>query len=67
MKFILSLSYALDIFVFEFDKIRMDDDVIVTSFKFSVTIVHISNSVEPTNFILGTNVHLLIRVKLTLT
>ena len=72
MKFSLSLRYALDRFVFEFDKIGSDDDVIVTSFKFLQTIFHISNSIEPTNFILGTNVqlhkvHLLIRVEVTLT
>ena len=30
------VRYALGRFVFEFDKIRMGDDVIVTSFKFSV-------------------------------
>ena len=35
MKFSLSLRYALSRFVFEFDKIRMGDNVIVTSFKFS--------------------------------
>ena len=55
--------------MFEFEKIQMGDDVIVTSFKFSA-IVHISNSIEPTNFILGTNVqlhkvHLLSRVIVT--
>ena len=32
----MSLRYALNRFVFEFDKIRMGDDVIVTSSKFSV-------------------------------
>ena len=40
--------------------------------SFLQTIVNISNSIEPTNFILGTDVqlhkvHLLIRVKVTLT
>ena len=35
MKFSLSLRYSLGRFVFEFDKILMGDDVIVTSFKFS--------------------------------
>ena len=35
MKFSSSLRYALGRFVFEFDKIWMGDDVIVTSFKFS--------------------------------
>ena len=44
----------------------------MTSFKFFfLTIIHISNSIEPTNVILGTNVqlhkiHLLIRMKVTL-
>ena len=41
MKFSLSLRYALGRFVFEFDKIRIGDDVFVISFKFSI---------EPTNF-----------------
>ena len=58
MNFSLSLRYALGIFVFEFYKIRMDDDVIVTSFNFLQTIVHILISSEPTNFIFGTNVQL---------
>ena len=31
---VLLIRYALGRFVFEFDKIRMSDDVIVTSFKF---------------------------------
>ena len=67
MKFSVSLRYVLR-FVFEFDKIQMGDDVIVASFRFSAKIVYISNSIEPTNFTLGTNVqgytvHLLIRVK----
>ena len=73
MKFNLSLRYAHGRFVFEFDKVRMDDDVIVTSFNFSANNCphNISNSIEPTNFILGTNVqlhkvHLLIKVKVTL-
>ena len=30
MKFSLSLRYAFGRFVFEFDKIQMDDDIIVT-------------------------------------
>ena len=39
---------------------------------FLQTIVHISNSIEPTNFILGTNtqqhnVHLMIKMKVTMT
>ena len=71
MKFSLSLTYALGRFVFEFDKIRMGDDVIVTSFKLYPNNCPYFNSIEPTNFILGTNVqlykvHLLIRVKVTL-
>ena len=54
--------------MFEFDKIRMGDDVIWRHLGFQQTIFHISNSIEPTNSILGTNVqlhkvHLLIRVK----
>ena len=49
----------------------MGDDVIVTSFSFLHTSVHISNSIEPTNFVLGTNtqqhnVHLMIKMKVTL-
>ena len=72
MKFSVSLRYVLGRFVFEFDKIQMGDDAIVTSFEFSAKIVYISKSIEPTNFILDTNVqlhkvHLLIRVKVTLT
>ena len=35
MKFILSLRYPLGRFVFEFHKIQIGDDVIVTSFTFS--------------------------------
>ena len=35
-EFQLLLRYAIGIFVFEFDKIRMGYDVIVTSFKSSV-------------------------------
>ena len=52
----------------------MDDDVIVMSFKFSIykINVHISNSIEPTNFILGTNIqqheiYTMIKVQVTLT
>ena len=63
---------ALGRFVFEFDKIQMGDDVIVTSFKFSANNCPYFKFYEPTNFILGTNVqlhrvHLLVRVKVTLT
>ena len=35
MKFDISLRYALGSVAFEFDENRIDDDVIVTSFKFS--------------------------------
>ena len=51
----------------------MGDDVIMTSFKFFFqTIVHISNFIEPTNFVHGTNtqqynVHLIIKKKVNLT
>ena len=43
----------------------------MTSFKFYPTIVHISNSIEPSNFVLGTNtqqhnVHLMMQMKVTL-
>ena len=47
---------SLGRFVFKFHLNRIEDDVNVTSFKFFFqTIVHISNSIEPTNFVLGTN------------
>ena len=53
----------------------MDDNVIVASLRhlsFLQTIVHISNCIEPTNFILGTNtqqqnVHQMVKMKVTLT
>ena len=50
----------------------MGDDVIVTSLSFLQTIVHISNSIELKNFVLGTNtqqhnVHLMMKMKVTLT
>ena len=35
MKFGMSLRYAVGRFMFKFHKIQTDDDVIVTSFKFS--------------------------------
>ena len=51
----------------------MGDDVIVTSYciSFLQTNVHISNAIEPANFVLGTNtqlhnVHLMIEMKVTL-
>ena len=72
MKLRMSLTNTLGQFVFTFHKIRMGDGVIMTSFKFSLQkIVHISNSIEPTNFVLGThtqqyNVHLMMKLKVTL-
>ena len=35
MKFGMSLRYTLDRFVFEFNKVQMGNDVVMTSFKFS--------------------------------
>ena len=75
MKFGKPLRYALGKFLFQFHKLLTGDDVIVTSFIFSTfhqTIAYISNSIELTNFILGTNiqqhkVHLIVRVQMTLT
>ena len=68
----MSLRCTFGRFVFKFPKNQMGDDVIVKSFKFSPTIVHISISIEPTNFVLGTisqqhNVHLIIKMKVTFT
>ena len=70
----MSLRYTLDRLVFKFHKNRMGDDVIVTSLKFLQTTVQISNSIEPTNFVLWTNtqqhnIHLklMIRIKVILT
>ena len=50
----------------------MDDDVIGTSCKFSANNYPFSISMEPINFILGTNVqqykvHIMIKVKVKLT
>ena len=73
MKFGMSVRYTLCRFVLKINKIWMGDDVIMTSFiGFLQTIVHISNSIEPKNFVLGTNtqqykVHLMIKLKVTLT
>ena len=58
--------------MFKFHTNQMSDVVILTSFKFFQTIVHISNSIEPTNFVLETytqqyNVHLIMKKKVTLT
>ena len=59
VKFGLSLRYDLYRFVFEFHKNQTDDDVIWTllgrHLSFLQTIVHISNYIDYTNFILGTN------------
>ena len=70
----LLLRYTLSRLLVNFHKNRMGDDVIMTSFniRFLQTIVHISNSIEPTNYVLGTNtqqhnVHLMIKMKVTLT
>ena len=54
MKFGISLRYVR--FAFEFDKNQMGYDVSVTSFKFHQTIVHMFISIEPTNFLLSTNI-----------
>ena len=72
MKFDVLLENTLVRFVFEFHKNRISYDVIVTSLKFSPKIVHISNSIEHTKFILSTNkqhhnIHLMIKMKVTLT
>ena len=66
----MPLRYALCRSEIEFHKNQIGDDVIVTSFKFPKTIIHISNSIEPTDFVLGTstqeyNVHLTIEMKVT--
>ena len=63
----MSLRYTLGRVVFKSHKNRMGDDAIVTSYN-----VHISNSIEPTNFVLGINtqhhnVHLMVKIKVTLT
>ena len=54
----MSLRYTLGKFAFEFDKKnKMGDDVILATFKFSLKkIVNISISVEPTIFMLDTNI-----------
>ena len=72
MKFVMSLRYTLGRFVFKFHKIRFGDDVIMTSLSFLQTIVHISNSIEPTNFVHGINtqqytIHLILKMIVTLT
>ena len=51
------LICPLQICIKKIHKNQMGDDVMVTSFKFLHTIVHISKSTEPTNFIFGTNIH----------
>ena len=55
-------------FVFEFHKNQMSDDIIVTSFKVSL----FKCPTEPTNIIFSTNIqqhkiHLVIEVQVTLT
>ena len=45
----MPLRYALSRYVVEFHKNQIGDDVIVTN-------VHISNTIEPTNFIFGTDI-----------
>ena len=52
----MSFRYTLDSIIFEIYENRMDDNVFEASFKFVCTIVHISNSIELTNFILGKNI-----------
>ena len=61
----MPFNYALCRFVFEFHINQIDDDVMVS-------IVHISNFTESTNFIFATNIqqhkiHLMIKVQVTLT
>ena len=72
MKFGMSIKYTLSRHLFKFHEVQMEDDVIMTLFKFSFTNVHISNSIEPTNFVRETNtqqynVHLMIKMNVTLT
>ena len=55
MKLGMSLRYALGTIAFELLKNRMGDDVTVMSFDFS-SIVHISNFIKTTKFILDTNI-----------
>ena len=54
-------------FVFEFNKIRIGDDVIVTSIKFLQTIVHISNSlnIQTPYLVPMHNIHLMVKVTMT--
>ena len=67
----MPLRYALFRFVLEFYKNQMGDDV-RRHLWFLHTNVHISNSTEPTNLNVGTNIqqheiHLRIKVQVTLT
>ena len=73
MKFGLSLWYTFGRFVFKFHKVRMGDDVIMTSFKFSPNNFPYLKFywIYLYNFIPGTNtqqhdVHLMIKMKVTL-
>ena len=59
MKFGMSIEHAFGKFASKFDKNRMGNDVIVTSFNHSQSrpiFVNISISIEPTTFILCTNI-----------
>ena len=72
MKFGMSLWYTLVRFLFKFHKIRWEMTSLWHHLSYLQTIVHISNSIEPTNFVLGTNtqqhnVYLISKMKVTLT
>ena len=77
VQLIRRLTYELIFITLDkpFDENRINNDVIVTSFRYSrnnCPLGPISNSIEPTNNILGTNihqhkVHLMIKIKMTLT
>ena len=72
MKFDMSLRYAIGRLISKFEKnVKWVIMSLWRHSSFQQTIVHISNSIAPTNFILGTNiqqyeVHLMIKVKVTL-
>ena len=68
----MSLRYTPGRFVFNFIKLEREMTSLWRHLSFLQTIVHISNSIKPTNFVLGTNtqqynVHLMIKMKVTLT